>query len=102
MDESNAHVRLYGPVMEGHAVLTGAGKLPCKRVIHAVGPQWTGGRLGEENILYDCVFSHILKLANQEHFTTVAIPAISAGVFGFPVKVSTSVIVEAIKGFPRG
>ena len=99
VDESNTHVRLNGSVMEGHVVLTRAGNLPCKRIIHAVGPQWRGGRFGEENILYDCVFSHILKIANQENLSTIAIPAISAGVFGFPVTVSTSVIVEAIKDF---
>ena len=99
VEESNSHVRLNGSVMEGHVVLTRAGNLPCKRIIHAVGPQWRGGRFGEENILYDCVFSHILKIANQENLSTVAIPAISAGVFGFPIKVSTSVIIEAIKDF---
>ena len=99
VEESNSHVRLNGSVMEGHVVLTRAGNLPCKRIIHAVGPQWRGGRFGEENILYDCVFSHILKICNQENLSTVAIPAISAGVFGFPVKVSTSVIIEAIKDF---
>ena len=45
------------------------------------------------------VFSHILKLAAQQNFSSVAIPAISSGVFGFPPTTSTSVIVEAIKNF---
>ena len=99
VDESNSHIKSNGSVMEGHAVLTRAGNLPCKKIIHAVGPQWRGGRFGEENILYDCVFSHILTIANRENLSTIAIPAISAGVFGFPVKVSTSVIVEAVKDF---
>ena len=85
--------------MEGHAVLTGSGNLPCQHIIHAVGPHWKGGHLGEENILYDCVFSHILNIAAQFHLSSVAIPAISAGVFGFPVAVSTSVIAEAVKDF---
>lgn len=97
--ESDKHVQLNGPVMEGHAVITGAGNLPCRKIIHAVGPHWTDGRSGEEDILYDCVFSHILKISLQENFSSVAIPAISAGVFGFPMKVSTAVIVEAIKDF---
>ena len=97
--ESNEHVRQYGPVMEGHAVLTGAGKLPCKKIIHAVGPHWNGGRSGEEDILHDCVFSHILMITFQENFSSVAIPAISAGVFGFPLVRSTAIIVEAVKDF---
>ena len=75
---------LHGPVMEGHTVLTSAGDLPCRKVIHAVGPMWKGGSCGEEDILYDCVFSHILKPAGQQNFSSIAIPAISSGVFGFP------------------
>ena len=97
--ESDKHVQLNGPVMEGHAVITGAGNLPCRRIIHAVGPHWKDGRSGEEDILYDCVFSHILRISLQENFSSVAIPAISAGVFGFPLKVSTTVIVEAVRDF---
>ena len=85
--------------MEGGAVLTGAGKLPCKKIIHAVGPHWNGGRSGEEDILYDCVFSHILKITFQENLSSVAIPAISAGVFGFPLVRSTDIIMEAVKDF---
>ena len=85
--------------MEGDAVLTGAGKLPCKKIIHAVGPHWNGGQVGEEDVLYDCVFSHILKITFQENFSSVAIPAISAGVFGFPLVRSTDIIVEAVQDF---
>ena len=92
-------MQLNGPVMEGHAVVTGAGKLPCKKIIHAVGPHWIDGGSGEEDILYDCVFNHILEIAFQENLSSVAIPAISAGVFGFPLMKSTAVIVEAIKDF---
>ena len=79
--------------------MTGAGSLSCKNVIHAVGPQWRGGQFGEERILYDCIFNHVLEITCQENFSSVAIPAISAGVFGFPITVSTSVIVKAIKDF---
>ena len=85
--------------MEGHAVLTSAGGLPCRKVIHAVGPQWQGGGKGEENILYDCVFSHILRIAAENNFKSIAIPAISSGVFGVPTDISASAITEAIKDF---
>ena len=98
-DESDQYIKLHGSLMEGHAVLTGSGNLPCAHIIHAVGPHWKGGHLGEENILYDCVFSHILHIAVEFCLSTVAIPAISAGVFGFPIAVSTSVITEAVKDF---
>ena len=99
MDECNMYTKRNGPLMEGHAVVTSGGNLPCKKVIHAVGPQWQGGRQGEENILYDCVFSHVLRIAVEENFRSIAIPAISSGVYGVPTDVSTSVITEAIKDF---
>ena len=98
-EESDQIVQQNGRVADGHVALTGAGKLPCLKVIHAVGPQWKNGNSGEEKVLYDCVFNHILTLSIQENFTSVAIPAISAGVFGFPISVSTSVIVGAVKDF---
>ena len=85
--------------MEGHAIVTGSGKLPCKKIIHAVGPLWKGGTFGEADTLYDCVFSHILRITLKESMSSVAIPAISAGVFGCPLQVSTSTIVEAVKDF---
>ena len=84
---------------DGHTALTGAGKLPCMKVIHAVGPQWKDGKSGEQKVLYDCVFGHILTLTHSENLTSIAIPAISSAAFGFPVSVSTSVIVKAVKVF---
>ena len=98
-DESDQIVQQHGRVADGHVTLTGAGKLPCMKVIHAVGPKWKDGKSGEQKVLYDCVFGHILKLTNQENLASIAIPAISAGAFGFPVSVSTSIIVEAVKDF---
>ena len=98
-DECEQYVDDRGPVMEGHAVLTSAGDLPCRKIIHAVGPMWKSGTCGEEDTLYDCVFSHILDLASRQSFSSVAIPAISSGVFGFPPATSASVIVEAVKNF---
>ena len=82
---------------DGHAVVTGAGNLPCKRIIHAVGPRWKGGFKREESILYNCVLNHILPIA--ENFTSIAIPAISSGIFGFPIHVSPCTIVRAVKDF---
>ena len=64
-----------------------------------MGPYWKGGTFGEADILYDLIFSHVLPSVTQENFSSIAIPAISAGVFGFPAAVSTTIIVEAIKDF---
>ncbi len=97
--ECDTHVRLNGSLLDGQSFLSGAGKLPCKKIIHAVGPTWRGGRQGEEDILYDCVYANVLTLARMEHLSTVAIPAISAGVFGFPVDKSAVCIVDAIRDF---
>ena len=98
-DECNQYIQIHGGVKDGQTVLTGAGKLFCKNVIHAVGPIWRGGQSGEKDVLYNCIFSHVLEIASQENFSSIAIPAISAGVFGFPIDVSTSVIVDAIIDF---
>ena len=97
--ECNKYIELNGPVMEGHAVCTEAGNLPCKKIIHAVGPLWKGGAFGEADTLYDCIFSHILRIALKESLCSIAIPAVSAGVFGCPQQISTSTIVEAVKDF---
>ena len=95
-------MQIHGEVPEGQAVLTGAGNLPCKNIIHAVGPHWKGGGFGEADTLYDCIFSHVLEIADREIFTSIAIPAVSSGVFGLPLTVSTSAIVEAITDFLNG
>ena len=85
--------------MEGFSVLTDGGKLPCKKVIHAVGPVWRGGTHGEGDTLYDCVYSHILQVAVENNMSAIALPPISSGVFGLPIQMSTSVILEAVNDF---
>ena len=79
--------------------MTGPGSLPFKKVMHAVGPRWKGGYAGEKDVLYDCVHKHILPMARENGFVSIAIPAISSGIFGFQTKVSTSIIVRAIERF---
>ena len=98
-DECNRYIQAHGPLMEGLSVLTDGGKLPCKKVIHAVGPIWRGGTEGESDVLHDCVYSHILQVAVDNDMSVIALPPISSGVFGFPIYTSTSVIIEAINDF---
>jgi O-acetyl-ADP-ribose deacetylase len=67
----------------GNAVMTGAGRLPCKAVIHTVGPVWSGGAHGEEETLARAYLSS-LEAASAAGFHTIAFPAISTGVYGYP------------------
>jgi O-acetyl-ADP-ribose deacetylase (regulator of RNase III) len=69
------------PVAVGHAVITGAGKLPAKFVIHAVGPRMGEG--DEDNKLKSAIVSS-LKIASEKKLLTISFPAISSGIFGFP------------------
>jgi O-acetyl-ADP-ribose deacetylase (regulator of RNase III) len=85
----------------GGAVVTGAGDLPARRVIHAVGPVWRGGEAGEEADLASAV-REALSRAEEVGARSVAIPAISTGVFGFPLDRAARVIVGAAREFAGG
>jgi O-acetyl-ADP-ribose deacetylase len=80
-EESDKIVVTRGLVLVGSAVITTAGKLPCKAVIHTVGP-----RMGEGNKDYKLrkAVRSSLKLASEKGFRTISMPAISSGIFGFP------------------
>jgi O-acetyl-ADP-ribose deacetylase (regulator of RNase III) len=80
-EESNRIVRDNGPVPVGGAVATGPGRLPCKAVIHTVGPRWGEGR--EDDKLRDALLS-VYQLATDQRYRTIALPAVSSGIFGFP------------------
>ncbi|MFA4028238.1 MAG: hypothetical protein GDYSWBUE_000099 [Candidatus Fervidibacterota bacterium] len=84
----------YVPV--GEVAITTAGALPAKAVIHAVGPQWGEGN--EDEKLRSAVYKS-LKLADEKGFESIALPAISAGIFGFPKDRCASVILQAIVDF---
>jgi O-acetyl-ADP-ribose deacetylase len=94
--ESDAWVRLHGPVPHEQPAYTGAGKLPCRYVIHAVGPVWGEGL--EDKKLHAAV-SGSLELADQLSLTSVAFPAISTGIFGFPKERAARIILEAIRSY---
>ncbi len=67
----------------GNAVITTGGNLPANYVIHTVGPVWHGGKKGEKQILENS-YLNSLKLAASQHLDTIAFPAISTGVYGYP------------------
>jgi O-acetyl-ADP-ribose deacetylase (regulator of RNase III) len=84
----------------GQAVVTGAGNLPAKWVIHAVGPVWRGGEEGEDVELASAVFA-ALKRAEEIGAKSVALPAISTGVYGYPVQRAAGIAVAAAHSFAR-
>lgn len=94
--ESNAWVRQHGPVSHAEPACTGAGSLPQKYVIHAVGPVWGSG--DEDRKLADAVRGS-LQVAEELGLTSIAFPAISTGIFGFPKIRAAGVIYKAVKDY---
>ena len=89
----------------GQAVATGAGKLPARYVIHTVGPVWHGGSSGEPELLASCYRTSLelaASLGDAEPVQTVAFPAISTGVFGYPKDAAARVAYQSIRLFLDG
>ncbi|WP_141730971.1 macro domain-containing protein [Oligoflexus tunisiensis] len=82
----------------GDAVITTAGRLPAKKVIHTVGPIWRGGTEGEAELLYSS-YQKSLHLAAESKLLHVAIPSISTGIYGYPVTDAAMVGMKSIKNF---
>lgn len=82
----------------GEAKLTKGYNLPCKYVIHTVGPIWHGGLRGEPEKLASCYFNS-LKVAVENGIRTVAFPSISTGVYGYPVEKAAKEAVGAVRRF---
>jgi O-acetyl-ADP-ribose deacetylase (regulator of RNase III) len=89
-----AECRLLGGCDTGQAKATTAGRLPARYVIHTVGPVWCGGDSGEEALLADC-HRNSLELAASLDCRSIAFPAISTGVYGYPLDRAASVALRA-------
>jgi O-acetyl-ADP-ribose deacetylase len=94
--ESDAWVRDHGPVSHEKPAYTGAGKLPCKFVIHAVGPVWGAG---DEQIKLAAAVRGSLERAEELNLISIALPAISTGIFGFPKELAAHIFIETIAGY---
>ncbi|XP_035752221.1 protein mono-ADP-ribosyltransferase PARP14 isoform X3 [Egretta garzetta] len=95
--ECDELVRKNGSLQPGCAVITGAGNLPCKNVIHAVGPRWRKDEAEKCVCLLRKTVKKSLQLAETYNHRSIALPAISGGIFGFPLELCTYSIVSSVK-----
>lgn len=88
-------VRQQGECAPGHAVITEAGNIPVKAVIHAVGPVWLGGEKHEAELL-EQTYRNCLDLAAANGYRTIAFPAISTGAYGYPKDKAAKIAVDNV------
>ena len=98
--ESDAWVRKHGRVPTGSAAITSAGKLPTSYVIHAVGPVYDGTQRCAESLA--SALRSSLTLADAYGLKTVALPAISTGIFGYPLEQAAQVLLSAAIAYLEG
>lgn len=90
--------RKLGGCSTGEAKISPGFKLPAKFIIHTVGPVWNGGKNNEDNLLANC-YKNSLKLALENEIKTIAFPAISTGVYRFPLERATKIAVNEVRKF---
>jgi O-acetyl-ADP-ribose deacetylase (regulator of RNase III) len=94
-----AECRLLGGCAVGDAKATGGFRLPARWVIHTVGPVWHGGHDGEPELLASC-YRRSLEVADELDAASVAFPAISTGIYGYPAEAAAAVAVSTIRSTP--
>jgi O-acetyl-ADP-ribose deacetylase (regulator of RNase III) len=93
--------KLHEGLPSGQAVATTAGDLPAGHVIHTVGPAWHGGHQREAELLASC-YRECLRVADELGATSVAFPAISTGVYGYPKDAAAKIAITTVVGELRG
>src|SRR5207249_4052565 len=93
-----AECRELGGCKTGDAKITRGCKLPAKFVIHTVGPVWSGGARGEAELLASC-YRRSLELAAERGLSSIAFPAISTGVYGFPIEPAARIAISEARAF---
>ena len=91
-----AHCRQLGGCPTGEARITPGFSLPARHVIHTVGPVWQGGMHGEPELLRAC-YRNCLQLAEQSGLASIAFPAISCGVYGYPPEAAAAIAVAELQ-----
>jgi len=85
-----------GPLPQGQAVATTAGRLPVRYVIHTVGPSWAGGHRNEAEKLASC-HRESIRVADDLQLSSIAFPAISTGIFGYPVELAAPIALSSAR-----
>lgn len=98
LDECRKIVSKQGGCKTGEAVITTAGLLPAKYVIHTVGPVWNGGKKNEAALLANC-YINSLKLAVENNISSIAFPNISTGIYGYPKKEAAEIAIRTVTEF---
>ncbi|ABG59625.1 O-acetyl-ADP-ribose deacetylase [Cytophaga hutchinsonii] len=101
LEDCRKIIARQGSCKTGEAVITTAGKLPAKFVIHTVGPVWNGGNKNESDKLADCYFN-ALKLAVENDCVSIAFPGISTGIYRFPKTMAAHIAVKTTVDFLAG
>jgi len=98
LEECKKIVAAHGRLPTGQAVITTAGNMPSKHVIHTVGPVWHGGERGEPGLLASA-YRKSLELAAAEKLTSVSFPSISTGAYGYPVAQAARIALAEVISF---
>jgi O-acetyl-ADP-ribose deacetylase (regulator of RNase III) len=98
LEECKLIIMRQGSCRTGEAVITTAGNLPAKYVIHTVGPVWNGGKSNEPVKLANC-YKNSLLVAVENNVKTIAFPNVSTGIYGYPKKDAAETAVEAVTSF---
>ena len=94
-----AECRILGGCATGDAKATGGHRLPARWVIHTVGPVWRGGGRGEPDLLASC-YRRSLQVADELGAATIAFPAISTGIYGYPRREAAGIAVDTLRATP--
>lgn len=89
-----------GPCPPGDAVITTAGKLPARHVVHTVGPVWNGGDRSEPDLLASCYRSS-LNLCIAQGCASIAFPNISTGIYGYPKPEAARIAIDTVRSFTK-
>lgn len=92
--------RLLGGCKTGQAKITGGYRLPAKFIIHTVGPVWRGGANREAELLASC-YRQSLQRAQERGLSSIAFPAISTGIYRYPVEQAASIAIDTVSSFPN-